>query len=70
MFSAEIPRIGHTLSQDYRSLREVSLADGLEEVGNYWFSYSLVEKVLIPASVRKIGRFSFYMCPELSEVSF
>ena len=70
MFSAELPRVGHAPSQDHRSLREVSLADGLEVVGNYWFSCSLVEKVLIPASVRKIGRFSFYMCSKLGEVSF
>ena len=46
------------------------LPNGLKAVGNWWFSGSDIEKVIIPNSVESLGESAFYRCEQLREVVF
>lgn len=62
--------VGETPLWDLRQLKHIVLPDGLEKIGNYWFSASDVESVTIPASVVSIGDGAFLQCKELRSVTF
>ena len=46
------------------------LPDGLEVVGDEWFRDCAVEKVVVPSSVRELGKSAFAGCRRLREVVF
>ena len=51
-------------------LRVLRIPDGLEIVGDRWFTCSNMEKVIIPSSVRTLGDNAFSFCRKLREVVF
>ena len=51
--------VGDRLLRDLRALKDVTIPDGVDEVGDHWFSFSGVERVIVPGSVRKIGAQAF-----------
>ena len=46
------------------------LPDGLEEVGDWWFENSDIEKLVIPSCVRRLGASTFSDCEKLCEIVF
>ena len=40
------------LVRDYHSLAVVTLPDGIDKIGMYWFAGSNIQKAIIPASVK------------------
>ena len=57
------------LVQDLCLQKQVSIPEGTERIGDYWFWGSGVESVEIPASVREIGACAFYNCKNLKRVT-
>lgn len=49
------------------SLEQVSLPDGVTEIGGFAFSACPLKSIVLPAKVKKIGRYAFE-CEELSDV--
>ena len=39
----------------FRELDDVTIPDGVEAIGNYWFWGCAIESVTVPASVKSIG---------------
>ena len=62
--------VGDRLLRDLRALKDVTIPDGVEEVRDHWFSFSGVERVIVPGSVRKIGAQAFMDCKSLRSVCF
>lgn len=62
--------VGGQSLEALRAARELVIPDGVEEVGDYWFEGSGIESVVIPASVRTIGREAFCKCGSLKRVTF
>lgn len=55
--------------RDSPNLLSVSLPDGLEEIGPYWFyGCKSLETVIVPQSVRSIGYMAFFDCWKLSSI--
>ena len=52
-----------------RALREAVLPDGIEEIGEFAFARSLIEKAEIPEGVKVISYGAFYHCDHLESVS-
>lgn len=50
---------------DLRELREVTIPNGIERIGRYWFWDSKIEIVTIPVSVVEIGSYAFGSCCNL-----
>ena len=50
------------------ALKELTLNEGLEDIGNYAFSYAAIRELEIPTTVTNIGRNSFAACSELDKV--
>ena len=50
------------------NLKELTLNEGLEDIGNYSFSYAAISEVEIPKSVTNLGRNSFAACAKLDKV--
>ena len=42
----------------------------LESIGDYAFTNNRISNLVIPSSVKTIGNYAFYECPELSAVTF
>ena len=61
--------VGGVRLWDLRVRREVAIPEGLERVGDGWFAGSEVESVVIPASVRSLGREAFCQCRSLRRVT-
>ena len=53
-----------------RELRDVTIPDGVERIGSYWFWGCGIESVEIPASVKEVGREAFRRCRRLKKVVF
>ena len=51
-------------------LKQIALNEGLEVIGTECFQYSGIEELVIPSSVRRIGRYAFYVCKCLSSLVF
>ena len=49
-------------------LSELKLNEGLQDIGNYSFSYAAISELEIPKSVTNIGRSSFAACENLDKV--
>ena len=49
-------------------LKEVKLPSTLKKIGEYAFSYSPIEKIIIPDGVEEIEDSAFYSCDKLKEV--
>ena len=49
-------------------LKEVKLPSTLKEIGEYAFSYSPIEKIIIPDGVEEIEDFAFCACEKLKNV--
>ena len=65
------PKVRMTPEQfglDQKDPKELRLPAGLEEVGDWWFEDSAVERVFVPRSVRRLGRHAFAGCERLCEV--
>ena len=54
--------------QRCRKLKHITLPDGLEMIGEYYFQESGLTELTIPNSVTKIERLAFSMCLELKKV--
>ena len=52
-----------------RALQKVVFLDGLETIGDYWFSNANIQSVEIPASVKCIGNGAFFRCKKLKLIS-
>lgn len=61
---------GDKFLRDLRRLSEVTIPEGVERVGDHWFSCSDIESVTIPKSVRAIGKYAFCECRRLKKVLF
>lgn len=57
--------VGDRPLQDLRRLKEIVIPEGVEKIGEYWFSRSDIESVIIPESVQVIEEYAFYKCREL-----
>lgn len=69
--SASAGPCGASASQRARSeLEAFILQQGIETVGDDWFAGSEIEKLVVPGSVRTLGRRSFARCRVLREVVF
>lgn len=55
---------------ELRKLKEVTIPEGVDMIGNRWFWGSNIESVTIPASVREIGTDAFCSCLKLKRVAF
>ena len=55
-------RIGDKLLLDLRGTKDVSIPEGVESIGQYWFYNSDVESVVIPISVKIIKNEAFFKC--------
>ena len=53
-----------------RLAKHISIPEGTERIGSYWFWGSEIEGVEIPASVREIGACAFSGCRKLSSLVF
>ena len=51
-------------------MRNLIIPEGTEKIGNHWFWGSMIESVMVPASVREIGTDAFYGCVDLKCVNF
>lgn len=60
--------IGKNLLKSLKQLRQVMMPNSIDRIGNYWFAYSGVETVVLPASVRQLGEESFRGCERLVRV--
>lgn len=56
--------------RDLRGLKDVTIPEGTQEIGEQWFWYSKIESVTVPASLREIRTDSFYNCEGLKSVTF
>lgn len=63
-------RVGDELLMDLRNLKDVTIPEGIQEIGEQWFKHSEIESVAIPASVRSIGKDAFCGCKKLQSVAF
>ena len=59
---------GDVLLRDLRQLREVVIPEGVDKVGDHWFSHSNVENVTVPKSVKVIEKYAFYECKKLKRI--
>ena len=50
-------------------MKDVTIPEGTERIGNHWFWSSGIENVTVPASVREIGADAFYGCDSLKRVT-
>ena len=44
------------------NLKNIQFSDGLEEIGRECFRNSYLEAIVLPASVKSIGPYTFYNC--------
>ena len=51
-----------------RTLERVVLPQGIEEIGQFSFSRSLITEIVLPEGVKEIGYGAFYHCDNLGEV--
>lgn len=58
------------LGLDQEGPKVLRIPDGLESIGEGWFSDSDIEKLIVPNAVKKLGGFAFEDCKELREVVF
>lgn len=68
-----IPRsaaVGVASVLDLRLAKHISIPEGTERVGSYWFWGSGIEGVEIPSSVREIGACAFSDCRKLNSLVF
>ena len=50
-------------------IRSIVVEEGIEEIGDNWFSYlNEVREVSLPSTLRRIGRSAFLGCERLAEV--
>ena len=61
-------KIGDRILGELRYLREVRLQEGLEIVGENWFTGCRIEKMMVPASVLEIQQNAFKYCYKLKSV--
>lgn len=54
--------------QSLRRLREVTFPEGVSEVRDRWFCGAGVERVVLPASVQRVGKWAFCGCRRLREI--
>lgn len=62
--------VGSKMLSVLRMSKHVELPAGLLEVGQSWFTFTQIEKVVIPASVKTIRRWAFAECDKLQSVVF
>ena len=60
-----ITTIGDSAFKHCTSLGTLYLPDGIEEIGQYAFSYCSVSDITIPATLKIVGRNAFYKCHTL-----
>ena len=48
---------------------EVTVPDGVTEIGEWAFQYSPVTKVILPETLEEIRSYAFYSCAELEEIT-
>ena len=63
-------KVGGTMLQLLRKLKEVRLPEGLTAVGEAWFTESKVRKIVVPPSVREICACAFKDSRDLRSVEF
>ena len=65
-----VREIGACAFQNCRDLATVTLADGLEVLGDGCFRDTRIAAIRIPRTVRTIGKFAFRGCKQLEKLSF
>ena len=63
-----VTKVGNRLFYKNRGVSEVNLPAGLQEIGDFAFARSSVNKVNIPAGTNKIGYAAFYNCKDLKDL--
>ena len=58
-------KVGGRLLWNLRKQSKITITDGVEYIGNYWFANSEIESVRIPASVKSLGTEVFRSCKKL-----
>ena len=54
----------------FQSVQHVALPQGLEKIGDSWFTRDKIQSIIIPSSVTEIGPAVFYWCKELKSAEF
>ena len=52
------------------SLKNIIIEDGVTEIPDYIFAHTIIEHLVIPSSVERIGIKAFYFCNNLKDVTF
>lgn len=63
-------KVGDVRVWDLRNLRKITIPDGAEMIGNYWFCGSEIQSATIPAGVKSIGVNAFSSCKKLKTIMF
>lgn len=58
------------LGLDQKSANVLRLPQGIEKVGEEWFAFASVKKVIVPSSVEMLGKRAFFNCDQLREAIF
>ena len=55
-------KIAEQLGFGQKDLKVLRLPDGLETVGDSWFMHTGIERLIIPSSVKTLGKSAFSGC--------
>lgn len=70
-FPSTLVRLGKESMSSVNSLKNITLPEGLEIIGDNAFYYSaMLERVNIPSTVKSIGKSAFENCSALSSLTF
>ena len=67
-FAAPLTSVGTECCNNCNNLKKVSFAPTVTNIGNTAFSYSGLERVTIPGTVKRIGAGAFFCCENLREI--
>ena len=65
----ELKTISWNCVKGCKALKAITLPDGLEKIDIYAFQESVLESIVIPTSVKSIGRMAFYYYSSLKTVN-
>ena len=66
---SSVKRIETYAFNECRELKNVTILEGVNEIGYSAFAATALETVYIPSSVKSIEEYAFYECRELKDVT-
>ena len=67
-FSKTMESIGEFRISDIDKIKEITLKEGLKEIGSWAFSGLKIKSIVIPSSVEVIGGYIFGCCNKLKKI--